>query len=108
MMIPRRLGQDITKDTRAESNETTDRLVRRQRIIEILDEMGAMTAKEIAVELHNRGITDNDDRNNAAPRLTELCQEGIVEPIGKRACRWTGKTVAVYARRVINRQECMF
>lgn len=99
MMIPRRMGQDLTKDTRAEADTTIDRLVRRQQVLEVLEELGPLTAKEVAVEMYRRGLTPNDERNNAAPRLTELCKIGLVEPIGKRPCRYTGKSVAVYARR---------
>ena len=57
-----------------------------------------MTAKEIAQEMYMRGYTTNNDRNNSAPRLTELSIVGIVEPIGKKKCEWTNKSVAVYRR----------
>lgn len=105
IMVERRPGQPITKDTRAEAYEGVDRLLRRQQILSILEQMGPMTAKEVAVELHRRGLTGSDDRNNAAPRLTEMAKEGLVEPIGKKLCDYTGKSVAVFARRVVNRQE---
>lgn len=54
------------------------------------------TAKEIAVEMKKRGDIPTDERNFTAPRLTELSIKGIVEPIGKKKCSYTGKTVSVY------------
>ena len=106
MYTERRPGQLITSDVRAESNETVNRIVRQQQVIGILSD-GPMTAKEVAVEMWRRGYTTNDDRNNAAPRLTELCKLGIVEPVGKKTCGYTGKTVTVFARRVVMLQEAL-
>ena len=97
-MKERRNGEVVTYDTRGEANEKVDRRKRYAQIMGILTGK-QMTAKEIAVEMHRLGYTDNDDRNNAAPRLTELVQGGTVEPIGKKVCAWTGKKVAVYAVR---------
>lgn len=108
IMIERRPGQPITKDTRAEALEGVDRILRRQQILAILEQLGPMTAKEVAVEMHRRGLVGSDDRNNAAPRLTEMAKEGLVEPIGKTRCQYTGKTVSVFARRRVDRQESLF
>lgn len=58
-----------------------------------------MTAKEIAVELFELGMTNTTERNTCAPRLTELERMGYVEVIGKKKCEWTGKMVAVYRRK---------
>lgn len=58
-----------------------------------------MSAKEIAVELFELGMTNTTERNTCAPRLTELEQMGYVEVIGKKKCEWTGKMVAVYRRK---------
>ena len=91
-------GTYITHDTRAESNETVDRQKRYAQIIECLKDR-PMTAKECAVELFTRGYAPTAERNLTAPRLTELSKIGTVEPIGKRKCQYTGKTVAVYALR---------
>ena len=97
-MEERRYGEVTTYDTRSESNGKVDRQKRYAQIKGILTGK-QMTAKEVAVEMHRLGYTDNDDRNNAAPRLTELAQNGTVEPIGRKKCAWTGKMVAVYAMR---------
>jgi hypothetical protein len=106
MFEERRLGQPITSDMRAASNESVNRIVRQQQVIEILTD-GPMTAKEVAVEMWRRGYSMNDDRNNAAPRLTELCKHGVVEPIGKKVCGYSGKSVTVFARRKVMKQEEM-
>ena len=97
-MIERLNGQPVTMETRHDSYEKVDKQKRYRQIKEILNER-SMTAKEIAVRMLEKGYTNNDDRNNSAPRLTELCQMGEVEPIGKVRCNYTGKTVTVYALR---------
>lgn len=96
-MIERMNGEQITFSTRRESYDTVDKQRRYAQILKILNH--PMTAKEIAVEMYKRGYTDNDDRNNAAPRLTEMAQQGAVDTIGKTRCSYTGKTVTVYQRR---------
>ena len=98
-MIERRKGQVPTLETRSETNETVDKQKRYRQIIEILKDGKQMTAKEIAVEMYNRDYIPTSERNFTAPRLTELSQKGIVEPIGKIKCQYTGKTVAVYELR---------
>lgn len=92
----RRYGTNPTLETRAEANETVDKAKRYKQIIEILAGGKEMTAKEIAVEMWNRGFVPTSERNFTAPRLTELSKKGIVEPVGKEKCQYTGKTVAVY------------
>lgn len=87
-----------TIQTRRESNEALDRRKRNAEVLEILDELGNATAKEVAVRMYEKGYTATSERNNAAPRLTELEQDGYVEVIGKRICRYTGKRVAIYRR----------
>lgn len=99
MMEARRYGEDPRLETRAEANETVDRQKRYKQILDCLEERGASTAKEIAIWMCLTGLTTTSDRNLAAPRLTELCEQGKVEPIGKTKCRWTGKTVTVYGLR---------
>ena len=74
---------------------------KKKRYEQILNRLGnrEMTAKEIAVELFELGMTNTTERNTCAPRLTELERMGYVEVIGKKKCEWTGKMVAVYRRR---------
>lgn len=98
-MRERVVGEMTTMDTRAEANETVDRARRYAQIIECLKETPKMTAKEIAVRLYEKGEIPTAERNFSAPRLTELAYKGIVEPVGKKKCQYTRKTVAVYALR---------
>ena len=74
---------------------------KKKRYEQILNRLGnrEMTAKEIAVELFELGMTNTTERNTCAPRLTELERMGYVEVIGKKKCEWTGKMVAVYRRK---------
>ena len=95
-MIERRYGEMTTLDTRGESYEQIDKVKRYSQIIECLRENPKMTAKQIAVRMHEKGYIPTTERNFTAPRLTEMSQRGIVEPIGKTKCQYTGKTVAVY------------
>lgn len=85
----------ITYDTRAEAHEEVNKQLRYIQILDVL-EGKEMTAKEIAVEMNKRGDIPTDERNFTAPRLTELSIKGIVEPIGKKKCEYTGKTVSIY------------
>lgn len=98
-MIERRIGEIPTLETRSEAYESVDKKKRYSQIAEVLAGGKEMTAKEIAVEMCNRGYIPTSERNFTAPRLTELSKEGKVEPIGKQRCTYTGKTVAVYKLR---------
>lgn len=91
----------ITDGTRRESHRAIqpDAAARRRVILEILTESGGMTAREVAGELHRRGVTPTDERNYAAPRLTELYKAGMIKPTGKKQCPHTGRNVAVWAVR---------
>lgn len=94
-------GECVTLETRADSNETVDRNKRYQQILECLREFGALTAKECAVMMMRKGYSMTDERGLAAPRLTEMSQNGMVEPVGKKVCAYTGKKVAVYQIREV-------
>lgn len=98
-MRERRAGELTTYDTRAESHETVDKRKRYSQIIECLIESHALTAKECAVRMMQKGYIPTSERNFTAPRLTEMSQQGIVEPVGKKKCVYTGKMVAVYGLR---------
>ena len=99
-MIKRQYGEIPTLETRSEANESVNREKRYAQIIEILiDFPDGLTAKEIACKMFEKKQIPLSERNFTAPRLTELSQKGLVEPIGKKKCQYTGKTVAVYALR---------
>lgn len=99
-------GENITHDTRAESHEkvSVSKKVRYNQIISILRE-GPMTAKEIAVRMMERGFTPTAERNFSGPRLTEMSFLGIVEPVGKKRCQYTGKIVSVYDLTPIKKEQ---
>lgn len=99
-METRRYGTNPTLETRSDSFETVDKDKRYKQIIEILKEhKNGLTAKEIAVEMMLKKYTPTSERNFTAPRLTELSKKGIVEPIGKKKCQYTNKTVSIFALR---------
>ena len=97
-MIKRRAGENPTLETRSEAHGKVDKARRYAQIIECLHD-GEMTAKEIAVLMMKKGYIPTSERNFTAPRLTELSKKGVVEPVGKKKCQWTGHKVAVYALR---------
>ena len=99
-MIEKRNGEIVTLSTRGEAHDSVDKAKRYAQIVECLRERPEMTAKEIAVMMNQKGYIPTAERNFSAPRLTELSKEGIVEPVGKTRCDYTGKTVAVY--RLVN------
>ena len=100
MYKERNFGEDVTLETRAESNEKDNRRVRYRQILECLQEE-PMTAKQVAVMMMNKGYIPTSERNYTAPRLTEMSVKGLVEPVGKTKCEYTGRTVAVYAIREV-------
>lgn len=95
-MIKRRFGEATTLETRAEAHEKVNKQKRYTQIVECLKEGTPLTAKEVAVMMFNKGYVPTQERNHSAPRLTELCEKGVVEPVGKKRCTYTGKTVTVY------------
>ena len=84
-----------TYQTRRESNESVDCKKRYAQVMDILKGR-TMTAKEVAVEMNLRGFAPTSERNFAAPRLTELARNGLVEVVGKRKCQYSNKMVAMY------------
>ena len=89
----------ITEETRRESYRaiTPTTKQRKDLILAILCERGPMTSQEVACELHKRGYTPTYERNFAAPRMTELKEDGEIEVIGKKLCFISGRNVAVWA-----------
>ena len=95
-MIDREYGEITTLECRSESHEKVDKAKRRREILFIMKGNRIMTAMEVANELLNHGFVNRLDRNNAAPRLTEMCQDGTVDVVGKKKDEWTGKMVTCY------------
>lgn len=96
-MEQRLAGEYVTHETRALSHEKVDKQKRYSQIVECLIEGKELTAKECAVMMMQKGYVPTCERNVSAPRLTELGQKGIVEPVGKKVCSYTGKKVTVWA-----------
>ena len=88
----------ITRENRIDSymSMAQEAARRRDMILQILRSHGDMTAQEVAAVLHMRGITQSEDRNHAAPRLTELKQAGKVKAVGKKICHRTGRSVTIW------------
>lgn len=94
---PRLNGEMPTLETRHEANEQVDKKKRESQIIEtLLESKIPMTAKEIAVVMMQKGQIPTSERNFTSPRLTEMAEIGIVEPVGKVTCEYTGRTVTVW------------
>ena len=99
-MTKRRYGENTTLETRTESHERVDKKLRYSQIIEcLLESRVGLTAKEIAVIMMKKGYIPTSERNYTAPRLSEMMESGVVEPIGKQTCEYTGRTVTVYKLR---------
>lgn len=90
--------ENITLLNRHIANEQIDKNKRYSQILEILGDR-EMTAKEISYEMFLKGYIPTDERNFTSPRLTELSIQGVVEPVGKKKCSWTNKSVTVFKRR---------
>ena len=88
----------VTYDNRAESNESVPRQLRCSQILEVLGDR-EMTAREIALDMWTRGMIPTSERNFTAPRLTEMSNDGRVEPCGYKMDEWTHKNVTLYRRR---------
>lgn len=90
----------ISEECRNISNNLVDKQKRRREILFIMQDIDGssrtMTAMEVANELMTHGFVDRLDRNNAAPRLTEMYEDGIVTKVGKKRDRWTGRMVTCY------------
>lgn len=94
--MERNYGEIPSLECRRDSHDTVDKNKRYRQIIEVLTEFGDLTAREVASALMLKGYSNTDERNVSHPRLTELCEKGIVEQKGKAVCKITGKTVTVY------------
>ena len=101
-MEQRLAGEYTTHETRALSHEKVDKQKRYSQIVECLIEGKELTAKECAVMMMKKGYVPTSERNFTAPRLNEMMNDGVVEPIGKVECEYTHRPVTVYALREEN------
>lgn len=96
-ITPRRLGTNPLIETKAESELKVNKKNYYNYIIEILNDVNKpLSAKEIAVEMKRRGFTKTDERNAAAPRITEMMQKGWIECVGTKKCQYTNTQVGVF------------
>ena len=86
----------ITKETRKESYEKVNKKLREQQVLAILSDGKERTAKQVAIEMKQRKFINDDDRNNASPRLTSLLEQRKVIVVGKELDGHTNKKVAVF------------
>lgn len=94
---------NITKETRKESFEKIQLKKKCKLIYEQLGS-GEYTARELAIKMYN--TTDEDgnrlirtaERQETAPRLTELVDLGLVKVIDKKYDELSGCKVAIYKR----------
>lgn len=91
----KKFRSQITTQTRRESNQEVCRDKKNRMILDQLA-YGPATAREVAIALHAQGLTLTEERNETAPRLTEMMQKGIVEVCGKRKDSKTGRKAAIY------------
>ncbi len=78
-------------------SERVDKNLRYRQIREILSEHFELTAKEIATEMMHKGYVPTDERNWAAPRLTEMLHNGELVLTGKKKDKLTNKWVWMYS-----------
>ncbi|OGO91780.1 MAG: hypothetical protein A2Y17_13565 [Clostridiales bacterium GWF2_38_85] len=90
---------NITNETRSESYNIIRKTLtgRHKTVLQILRDWGDLTAQEVATVLLLDGITPTDERNFAAPRLTELTEAKLVQAVGKKICEKTGRRVTVWS-----------
>lgn len=105
--IAREVGENPLLETKVESEILVDKKKRYIQIIEILQASdNPMSAKEIAVEMKERGYIPSTERNFSAPRITEMLNKGVLDCVGKKVCKYTGKTVGVFKiRENLERKE---
>lgn len=85
----------ITKETRKESFEKTDKQPLRMQVLETLGQR-SLTAREIAIEMHKDGLLPYPARAVIQPRITELVELGMLETVYTKLDTETGRRVAVY------------
>lgn len=94
---------NITKETRKESFEKIQLKKKCKLIYEQLGS-GEYTARELAIKMYNTKDQDGNrlirtaERQETAPRLTELVDLGLVKVIDKKYDELSGCKVAIYKR----------
>ena len=95
---------EITKETRRESFSKLELNKKCKLIYEQLGS-GEYTARELAIKIYDtkdeegKRLIRTAERQETAPRLTNLKELGLVEVVGKRYDEISGCNVAVYRRK---------
>ena len=95
---------DITKQTRKESFNKIQ-LKKKCKLIYKQLGSGEYTARELAIKMYNtkdkegKRLLRTAERQETAPRLTELIKLDLVEVVKKRYDKISGCNVAVYKRK---------
>lgn len=92
---PKPATSAITKATRITSYKQTEKQPLRQRVLDTLGN-SELTAREIAVEMHKRGLIPYPARAVIQPRITELVEAGVIEAVDVKLDTETERKVAVY------------
>ena len=87
----------ITKETRRESHNKTDKQPLRKAVLDTLGN-DILTAREIAEKMYKAGVLPYPARAIIQPRITELEKEGVIKAVGKRKDTITDRKVAAYRR----------
>ena len=96
-MIARENGECTTLECRRDSFDITEKQKRKREILFVMNKNGSpMSAMEIAESLYKLDMVDRVDRNYVSPRMTEMCIDGTVEPVGKKYCFKTGRKVTAF------------
>jgi len=98
----------INEETRKEAFMDLDIKEKQKQILECLGNR-EMTVREVLREMLKRGYTKINDRNEVAPRMTELFQKRRLVIVAKKVDEETGKSTAVYRNiETLNRSEEVF
>ncbi len=95
--------KNITRETRRESYKNPN-LKRKTRLI--YEQLGdkEYTARELATKMYNTKDEEGNrlirtaERQEVAPRLTELANKGLIEAVNKKYDEISGCKVAVYRK----------
>lgn len=95
--------EHITKETRKESYKRLNLKAKTKLIYEQLGS-GEYTARELATKMYNTKDEEGNrlirtaERQEVAPRLTELVEKGLIKAVKKRYDEISGCKVAVYRK----------
>lgn len=94
---------NITRETRKESYKKLNLKAKTKLIYEQLGN-GEYTARELAIKMYNtkdevgNRLIRTAERQEVAPRLTELVNNGLIEAVKKKYDEISGCKVAVYRK----------